>query len=376
MSLLKSSKIVLKSLTILSVFTYVYAANNPTLKQMPAPKADVYIVPQPTQINISLTYPAIIESFQSVKVFSRASGILEKEFFKEGSFVKKGDPLFQIEPTLYKAKLQAAQAAMKIAQATLENAKKNKARIEKLYKSKSISGETYDNSLYEYEKALASLELANAQYIQAQIDLEYTDIKAPISGTIGLKKVDIGNLVTANPPQELVTINQNDKLYAIFSIPFSDYKNFKQKVWSTTNNNPIQISLQIDGQMVTNKGTIDFIDVNVDQATSTVKVKAIIDNTNQQLMAGSFARVSLTNVVQKDVLTIPQKALLQSEKGTIVFVEKDGVATVKPVIIGREQDDLYILSGGSVQSEDKVIVNNFFRVKPGQPLVVDKIINQ
>jgi membrane fusion protein (multidrug efflux system) len=93
-------------------------------------------------------------------------------------------------------------------------------------------------------------------------------------------------------------------------------------------------------------------------------------------MPGNFIRVSLQGIVQKNVLTIPQKALLQNPQGTIVFVEQNGVAGVKPVIIGKESGDKFVVAGGPVQSGDRVIVNNFFRVKPGQPLVVDKIINQ
>ncbi len=136
------------------------------------------------------------------------------------------------------------------------------------------------------------------------------------------------------------------------------------------------MNIELNNKPTPHTGVIDFIDVNINQSTSTVKMRAIVDNTDSFLMPGNFIRVVLNGIVQKDVITIPQKALLQNPMGTIVFVENDGVASVKPVVIGKETGDKYIVSGGPLQSGDRVIVNNFFKVKPGKELIVDKIINQ
>jgi membrane fusion protein (multidrug efflux system) len=105
-------------------------------------------------------------------------------------------------------------------------------------------------------------------------------------------------------------------------------------------------------------------------------MRAIVDNNDSFLMPGNFIRVVLNDIVQKDVITIPQKAVIQNPLGTIVFVEKEGKAAVKPVILGQETGDKYVVAGGPLQSGDKVIVNNFFRVKPGAEVQVDKIINE
>ena len=211
---------------------------------------------------------------------------------------------------------------------------------------------------------------------QATIDLNYTKVKAPISGITGLKNVDLGNLVTANPPMELVTISQNDKVYIDFSMPLSDYSNIKNGLWKMPANGKIQVDININGQTNKQSGFVDFIDVNIDQKTSTVKMRAIVENKDYTLIPGSFARVILKGIEQKNVITIPQKALLQNPLGTIVFVEKDGIATVKPVVIGNESGDKFIVAGGPLQSGDKVIINNFFRIKPGSAVVVDKTINE
>ncbi|WP_321469096.1 efflux RND transporter periplasmic adaptor subunit [Halarcobacter sp.] len=369
--------LVVSALALTTISSSLLAAEGaPTGKQMPAPKADAYIVPEAQDLKIDLKYPAQIKALKSAVVYSRVLGVLEELRFEEGKKVNKGDSLFKIEDDLYKAKVDAALASVKMNQATLDNATRSWNRIKKLYKSKAVTTEQRDNSLSTYEEALASLALAKAELKQAQIDLDYTKVKAPISGIAGIKKVDVGNLVTANPPMELVTITQNEKVYVDFSMPLSDYKNIKTGLWTIPSDGKINVTLNVNDKPISAKGYVDFIDVNIDKDTSTVKMRALIDNENNQLMAGNFARVTLNGIVQKNVITIPQKALLQNPLGTVVFVENKGVAAVKPVIIGNESGDKYIVIGGPLQSGDKVIVNNFFRVKPGKPVAVDKIINK
>ncbi len=372
---LKSSMIVLAAALFLSPAA-VFGADEAPAKKMPAPKADVYVVPNPVDLPIDLKYPAQIKSFQNVKVYSRVLGVLKEKYFTEGEKIKEGDLLFKIEDDIYKAKVEAAEASLKMNQASFENAKRDWERIKKLYKTKAVSDEKRDATFFAYEKALASLALAKAQLSQSKIDLEYTNVKAPISGVTGLKLVDIGDLVTQNPPMELLPITQNEKVYIDFSMPLSDYKNIKNGLWTIPEEGKINVKVQVEGKVVEAEGYVDFIDANIDQNTSTVKMRAFVENTGGVLMPGTFIRVALNGIVQKNVITIPQKALLQNPMGTIVFVENNGVAAVKPVIAGKESGDKFIVAGGAVQSGDRVIVNNFFRVKPGQPLTVDKIINK
>lgn len=357
--------------------TNIYAADAAAgAKQMPAPKADIYIVPAASSLAIDLKYPAQINSFKQAKVYSRIIGVLEEKYFEEGKVVNKGDVLFKIEDALYQAKVDAAQAAVKMSEATLNNETRSWERIQKLFNSKAVTAEQRDSTLSAYQNALASMAMSKAELNQAKIDLDYTKVKAPISGITGLKNIDLGNLVTANPPMQLVTISQNDKVYLDFSMPLSDYSNIKNGLWKMPENGKIQVDININGQVTKQTGIVDFIDVNIDQKTSTVKMRAIVENKDYTLMPGSFARVVLNGIEQKNVITIPQKALLQNPLGTIVFVEKDGIATVKPVVIGNESGDKFIVVGGPLQSGDKVIVNNFFRIKPGNPVVVDKTINK
>ncbi|MFT7003203.1 MAG: membrane fusion protein (multidrug efflux system) [Sulfurimonas sp.] len=345
-------------------------------KQMPAPKADVYVIPAAQNVPVSLKYPAQIESFQNVSVVSRVLGVLEKKHFTEGQKVKKGDLLFEIEDNTYVAMVDAAKASVKMSEASLQKETRNWNRTKELYAKKAVSAQTKDAALSSFEEATASLLLSKAQLTQAQINLNYTKVKAPISGTTGLKKVDIGNLVSANPATNLIGITQNEVVYASFSMPLSDYTNIKNDIWLMPEANKINVSLEIDNKETKINGMVDFFDVNVDKSTATIKIRAKIDNSDGYLMPGSFVRVALNGITEKNVITIPQKAVLQNPLGTIVMIEENGVVGVRPVSIAYESGDKFIIRTGPLKSGDKVIVNNFFRVKPGAKVTVDKIINK
>ncbi|MDQ7073546.1 MAG: efflux RND transporter periplasmic adaptor subunit [Gammaproteobacteria bacterium] len=185
----------------------------------------------------------------------------------------------------------------------------------------------------------------------------------------------LGILLSATPPTKLIEITQNNKVYVDFSMPLRDYANIKTKLWMLPSNNKITVVLEIDNKMTDKAGIVDFMDVNINKATSTVKMRALIDNSDTYLMPGSFVRVILNNIMQSNVILIPQKAVLQNPMGTIVFIADHGHVAVKPVILGNESGDKYIVVGGPLASGDQVIINNFFRLKPGADVQVDNIIN-
>ena len=272
--------------------------------------------------------------------------------------------------------VDAAKASVKMNEATLQKVTRNWNRIKELYLKKAVSTQTKDEALSSYEETAAALLLAKAQLNQAQINLDHTKVRAPISGTTGLKKVDIGSLVSASPATELIQITHNDVVFASFSMPLTDFANFKHKIWLMPEDNKVKLSVEVDNKLTDISGEIDFIDVNVDKNTATVKIRAKIDNSEGFLMPGSFVRVALHGITEKNVITIPQKAVLQNPLGTIVMIEKDGVVGVKPVTLAKESGDYFIIRSGPLQSGDRVIVNNFFRLKPGANVEVDKIINQ
>lgn len=370
------STLILCTLALLSLPSFAFAEDKATPPKAPAPKADAYIVPSAQSLPIMLKYPAEIKSQQNVKVVARVTGVLQEKYFTEGQQIKAGDLLYKIEDTIYKAKVDAASASVKMNEASLANATRNWDRTKTLYTNKAISQEKRDASLAAFDESTAALALAKAQLHQAQIDLDYTKVKAPISGTTGMKKVDIGDFVSATSATTLVDITQNATVYVEFSMPLSDYTNIKSKLWALPENGKLHAAIEVDNKLTTKVGMVDFMDANVNKDTGTVKMRAAVENADNLLLAGSFVRVVLNDIVQKNVITIPQKAVLQNPLGKIVFVETNGHVDVKPVVLGNETGDKYIVIGGPLQSGDKVIINNFFRLKPGGEVLIDKTINE
>jgi len=366
----------LLSATLFLSATAVFAGGPPAGMKMPTPKADIYIVQKPATLPVTLKYPATVKAYNKVQVVARVLGVLERKTFTEGQKVKKGDLLFEIEDDVYKARVAAAKASLQMSEASLKDAASNWRRIKKLFSQKAVSSEKRDKVLSTYEQSLAAVSLAKAQLKQAKIDLAYTKVKAPIDGITGLKQVDVGNLVSYNPPSKLVEITQNDKVYVEFSAPMSDYKKLKNHIWNIKDNGTLKINLEVNGKVLQKVGVVDFIDVNTNNQTAIVKMRAVFDNQDGYLMPGQFVRVITNNIVQNSVITVPQKAVLQNPLGTIVFVEEHGHVGVRPVVVGDVSKNNFIVTGGALKVGDRVIVNNFFRLKPGAEVVADKIINK
>lgn len=373
---MKKRKLIISALATFAFILTTTAFAGDAPKKMPPPKADIFIIPEAKDLPITLKYPATVKAYKKVQVATRALGILEKKHFTEGQMVNQGDLLYEIEDDIYLAQVEAAKASLKMSEAILDNASRNWKRIKKLFSQKAVSKEKRDVALSSYQQNLAAVSLSKAQLKQAKINLGFTKVKAPISGIAGLKQVDVGDLVTSNPPSKLIEITQNDKVHIEFSVPMSDYKNVKNRIWSVKDNAPVKISLEIDGKIIGKGGVVDFTDVNANAKTAIVKMRAVFDNSDNYLMPGQFVRVITNNIIQKNVITVPQKAVLQNPMGTIVFIENNGNVSVKPIVVGNASKDKFIIAGGPLKSGDRVIVNNFFRVKPGGKVVVDKIINE
>lgn len=342
--------------------------------EAPAPKADVFIVKDLHDVKVDLKYPAIIKSNKRVDVIARVLGVLEKKNFNEGDRVNKGDVLYEIEDSSYKAELDSAKASLQLSQAVLKNTKRKWQRVQKLYAQRAISQESKDNAQSAYEEALASVAMAKANVRKAQIEFDYTKVKAPISGYTSLKNVDLGSLVHANETK-LITITQNDSIDVEFSVPLSDFNKLKSKKWGTKDGEKIKLNLLVNGEKIQKEGYVDFIDVNIDRKTSVVKLRAKFENVDNSLMAGKFTRVALNNIYENKATEIPQKALLQDDNGTSVFIVNNDVIDVKPVEIVRENGKNFIIKNGILKSGDKVVMNNFFRVRPNQKVQIDKVID-
>lgn len=367
-------KVLYVSVCMICFVSLAQAKNMPHSYSM-VPKADVYVVTKPQNLPVQVQYPAFVSSYKNTTIVARASGILEKKYFKSGQYVKKGELLYKIQDDQYKALYNAAYGQVLLDKAALNNAFKNWNRVRQLFAAKATSTAARDNAYYAYKEAKAQLIIAQAKMQTAKINLDYTDVKAPISGTTGLKMVDVGNLVSATLPTKLLQITQNNKVYVNFSMPMSDYEKIKQHIWHVDQNR-IEAKLKVHGKMIQQTGFVDYIDANINKATSTVAMRALFGNKSRFLMAGDFVHIYLEGISEHNVIKIPQKAVLQNPLGTIVFVVVHGHIQIRPVKLGRSSGNYFLLKSDTLVPGSRVVVDNFFRLRPGGKVKIDKIVNQ
>lgn len=328
-----------------------------------------------SDVPVSLEYPAKVKSMQQVNVVARVSGVLEKKHFTEGSFVKAGDTLYQIDSDRYEALMQEAVADVGMKEATLKQATRDWERTKALFEQDALSQKERDATLSAYESAGAALKASHASLKKATIDFNYTKVKATISGMTSLNAQDVGSYVGASSDtMTLTTITQTDPVYVEFSLP--DIELLKKRYvmgqgnWNSIAKAKLPVQLRTpDGSKYAKAGTLDFIDSYVDSETSTIKARATFANPNTILIPGLFVRVNVEGLVYKDAISIPQKALLQEAIGSFVYVVKEGKATKVPVKAGTVHNDTYIIESG-LSAGDVVITNNLTKLRPGSAVIV------
>lgn len=354
---IQNNKYIIKALCIVFVVFGFYGCQEKPISEnskqqnqnMPPIPVKVYKV-EYKDINLEKMYPAIIKPYEQVDVISRVNGIVEKQHFVEGTFVKKGDLLYTIEQDVYRARLD-------IANANYNKAFNDYKRATNLYETKSISDKEYDSFVSAYENAKANLRLA-------ELDFEYTTIIAPISGIVGMKKFDIGNYIQSNT--SLINITAINPINVEFSIPKSDanrhINQFKTK--------------SIDVKIVNNKhkesfagGVINYIAPQIDMSTNTLQVRAKFENNSNDYIVGDFINVSIKGLVIENGFVIPEQAILQTQNGAIVYVVENGVAIPKPVVLDMLTKDGMIVNG-TLKDGDMIVVNNIAKVRPNSKVQI------
>lgn len=354
----------LKKLFVTSLLLLFLAAAN--AQEIPAPHVDVFEISGFQPYVFEATYPAKIKAFNVATVVAKVSGTILKQFFKEGDFVEKGAPLFKIDDEIYKSDVEIIKSQLEVANVQLEKAKTDFERISKSFQENVVSKQDYDNAKFALEQAKANVALTRSQLKKTQINLDYTNILATEKGYLGLKMVNIGDFVTPGTP--VITIIDSTKVYVEFSLPDKDFFNLKESIQDFSD-----INLNLSGFNLS--GKITFVDSKVDEATSTVKIRGLIDNEKGLLTPGMFVRVILKGVTSKNLVKIPQKAVLQNPLGTICFVVENELVGVRPIQIVESKDDFYFVQG-PFKPKDKIIINNFFKIKPGSKVKIDKVIKE
>jgi len=329
-------------------------------RQMPALPVKAQIV-KLESINFEKNYSAILKPFQEVDVVARVNGLLVKENFTEGSLVKKGDLLYEIEKDEYKASLDAAKADNLKADANYRKASKDWKRAEYLFGKSAISEQQRDDTLYAYENAQAELKRTEAALKNAQIKYDYTTIKAPISGMVGISKSDEGSYI-ATQNATLTTITALDSVYAEFSIPSSDIVKYISQI-------KVGSDISIKTGDTKHTGKVDYIAPKLDANTDTLLVRAKLQNKERHLVIGSYVEVVLSGFSYKNIVNIPQNSIMKTPDANLVYVIKDGIATMRPVEIIDVNNGIAVIRSG-LKSGDEVITSNIAKLRPNSKVSV------
>ena len=320
------------------------------------------IISQDTEL--SFEYPARLKSVQSVDIYARIEGILLTQNFTEGDIVQAGQTLFTIESTRYKARVSMAKAQYDTALANLTKASKDWKRTERLYKQGALTVDQYDNAMYNYQSAQANVDNAKASLDDALVDLKYTNITADITGRIGMRRYDVGNLVGRNGgggDTYLTTLTQLTPIYAEFSIPSTDFYYMRD----LDKDNVVVEFILGNNKLYDKRGKLDFLDSVLDSQTASIKARAIVNNDAYILLPNEIVRVNLKGFKAQKAIAIPQNALLQDSQGSYVKKKKNNQAQITRLMLGKmlKNGQVIVLSG--LQDGDILITNNLTKLRQG-----------
>jgi len=321
----------------------------------------------PTTVAITGEAVGQTEGAKEVEVRPRIGGILLKRKYNEGSAIKAGQSLFLIDPEPYKIALSQAKAQLDQSIARAEQAKREKKRLESLIDSQSISQRDFDNATSDEAFSIAAVSQARANLKQAELNLSYTNVTAPVDGISGRFQFSEGALVSANTSL-LTTLVQINPIWVRFS--FSD--NELKALGGVLNEKNIgEVSLVLpDGSEYSKKGKINFAATQIDPTLGTQQLRATFENNEQQILPGQFVRVRVTSGKKDGVFLVPQLAVLNSDQGRFVFVVNEkNQANPRPVVTGEWKGQDWVILNG-LKSGDKVIVNNLIKVRPGMPVTI------
>jgi membrane fusion protein (multidrug efflux system) len=285
--------------------------------------------------------------------------------------VKEGEPLFQIDPEPFKATLEQAQGALRQQQAALERARNDRERIEPLFKENAVSRKDYDDARSAFDSAAASVDSARAKVREAELNLGYTLVTAPIAGIAGKETRSEGSLVSASGDASLLTIvTQLDPLYVNFSYSETEKLSFEDEIKAgrmlPPDTRKVQARAKLaDGRDFAGVGYVDFADSRVDTKTGTIRARAEFPNPKGEILPGQFVRVAVNLGMLRDVLLVPERAITQQQATRLVLVVNEkNVVEPRPVTIARRVGSEVLLTSG-VKPGDRMIVDGLFKARPG-----------
>jgi len=302
-----------------------------------------------------------VSAFYTVTVKTQVDGRIDRVLFKEGQHVKKGDLLIQIDPRPFAIQLETAQAAIVRDQANTKNARLNADRYKTLSQQNLIAVQQYTDQQSSVDQLDAQVRGDRAQIDSAKLNLDYAAIKSPIDGVTGVRLVDPGNVVHAADTTGLVVVTQLDPIALFFTLPEDDLA----PVIEAMATGPLTVeAISRDGDTKLGEGKLSVIDNQINQATATIRLKAIFDNPKQLLWPNQFVKARLHVSTRKNALVVAAAAVQHGPQGTFVYVVgPDSVATVRPVTVEATQGESAVISTG-LEAGEHVVVEGQAQLRP------------
>jgi RND family efflux transporter MFP subunit len=341
----------------------------------PPPPAVTIAKPAKRTVTDFDEYVGRFAAINSVEVRARVSGYLEGVHFKDGQIVKQGDLLFTIDKRPFQNTLEQARANLAQAKSNLTFTEADYTRGQQLVRDKTITDQTFEQRSQAYRNAQASVSNNEAAVRQAELDIEFTELRAPVNGRIGDRRVSPGNLVTggtAGNTTLLATIVSTDPIY--FEFTFDEASFLRYERMSKTGNDiasrsaGVQVALKlIDEQDFAHNGDMDFVDNAIDRSTGTIRGRAVFANPNNIFTPGMFARVRVPGSPSYEALLVPDAAIgTEQARKFVLTVNADNTVVPKYVTLGQTTaDNLRVIKNG-LSPDDRVIVNGLLRARPGQ----------
>jgi len=321
-------------------------------------------------------YTGQFEARESVEIRARVDGYLESVNFTDGQLVNKGDLLFVIEPRPFEIALDQAKAQLDQSEAQLQLAKVQLERTTRLLKNDYASQQAYDERAAEVKSAAASRDNALAVVNQAQLNLDYTRVVAPVSGRVGRHEVSVGNLVVggsgAGETTLLTTIVSLDPIWLLFNVSEGDGMTYKRLIQKGEVESARSSSVEVEGQLMDErdwplKGKIDFVDNQYSRSSGTIRVRASFPNPDLFITPGQFGRVRVPMSQEKPTMLVPDSAVVTDQSVKLLFtVSGDGVVVPKQIELGPITDGGLRIIRSGVTPDDDIIVNGLLRARPGQ----------
>lgn len=325
---------------------------------------------EPSSVTLHRELPGRTTPFRVAEVRARVNGIVQKRLFEEGSDVKKGQVLFQIDPAPYRAALDSAKANLARAQASVESARLLEARYEDLLKDNAVSRQEYDNAAAAAKAALAEVAAGQAAVRTAEINLGYTRVTSPIAGRIGRAEVTEGAYAQQAQATLLATVQQLDPIYVDLTQSTAELMELRRQLEEgalerSGEGAKVRLLLE-DGTMYPHEGTLQFSDVTVNPSTGSVTIRALVPNPEGRLLPGMFVRAQLEEGTRDGALLVPQIALRRDAQGeaSVLVVGSDGTVEARSVQAPRALGNKWLVTEGLAPGE-RIIVEGLQKVRPG-----------